>query len=170
MASNPLPLVKDYHVQTANGTVHYHSAGAQFQDSLAHQDSIAVQLHDGISHHNTGSVQLHNSVSHQDIGAEQLHDSVRLVEILQVENAALKRELDTYYQRVCKLMRVSTKFSIFEHFSLISSPPLLHLLSLSSVGTGAGEGSRGAQTAGGVQPEKTNAGDCHEGKAGGGAN
>lgn len=103
--------MKNYQIQTPNGTAHYHGAGAQFQGGPAHRDTIAVQLHDGISRHNTGSIQLHNGVSHQDIGSDQLHDSVQLVEILQGENAALKQELEIYYQRVCKLMRVSTSQS-----------------------------------------------------------
>ena len=85
----------NHQTKTGHGMSHYHSASAQFQES------IPVQLHDGVSRRATGSVQLHDS------GAVRLHESARLVGILREENTTLKRELETYYQRVRKLMRVS---------------------------------------------------------------
>ena len=84
----------------------YHSAGVPFHDSLAHQESVSVRLHDGPHHRATASVQLHDSVPYDD-GTMRLHENSCLLEILHEENATLKRELETYYQRVCKLMRVS---------------------------------------------------------------
>ena len=102
LASNLLPLVSTLpNSRATHGMSRYHNASTKFPDSLAHQESVAVRLHNGASHSRSGTVRLHDSVSRHDSGA------ARLVEILRDENASLKRELETYYQRVRKLMKVS---------------------------------------------------------------
>ena len=99
--------MSDTHSKYNRGIPRYHSTGAQFQDSLAHQDSVAVRLHNGPSHRSTASVHLHDGVGYNESGTMRMHENARLVEILREENVTLKRELEIYYQRVCKLMRVS---------------------------------------------------------------
>ena len=107
LAGNPLPLMTNDTNVSVHGTSRYHTAGAQFQDNLVPQDSIAVRLYDSPSHHATAPVQFHDTMSYHDGGEVQMHENARLVEILREENTTLKRELEIYYQRVCKLMRVN---------------------------------------------------------------
>ena len=112
----------------------YHSAGIPFRDSLAHQESVSVRLNDGPTH---TSVQFPDGVPYDDVGAVRLHNNKHLLDILREENATLKRELDAYYQRVRKLMRVSP-YSLKQ---LIKHPS-------NTAGARAGEGERGPQTTG----------------------
>ena len=142
----------DSHSVPGRGMSRYHSAGVPFHDSLAHQESVSVRLHDGPYHRATASVQLHDSVPYDD-GTMRLHENSRLVEILHEENTTLKRELETYYQRVCKLMRVSPWQLVYITSSLYTTP---------TDGARARETEGSSSTSGRVQQTKRETGGSNE--------
>lgn len=113
------------------------SAGVPYQDSSVHQESVSVRLPDGPTHIKSIS----EGVPFEDAGVVT-HNHTRLVEILRDENTSLKKELNIYYQRVCKLMRVSPCSSITIINYLCMYAPCHTVLD----GTGVRESERGSQT------------------------
>ena len=71
-----------------------------FSPAVVHHTSRPMQSYNCIGHYNSGPIPFHDGVGHTESG------TARLVQILRDENASLKRELDNYYKRVRKVLKV----------------------------------------------------------------